>query len=169
MRRQILMGGFLALSLATTAQAEQPFYIGGKVGVLQAEEARLGEVTQGAVVLGLRPAGSPFGLEAEFSGSLDKGEIKNSTAEWDMDTLGLFLTARTPGDFYVKGRGGVIRRDVSYRGEFGPFLVKSRDKEDSEAWGAGLGWDVGAATVEAEYTRIDKDFDFYSVGVNAKF
>lgn len=170
MRTRVILASALALTFSGAALAqEKPFYIGVKPSIVNPDNDRLENATNGSVVLGFQIPQTPFGIEAEAGTTLSDGDVKNSSANWNMNTVGVFATARTPGDVYVKGRAGWFHRDVTVEADTLFGTVKAKDKEDSEAWGAGIGWKLGAANVEAEYTRVDQDFDFYSVGLNANF
>lgn len=111
-------------------------------------------------------------VEFEYTSTVSKdNDYLDSGSDVEVDTLGVFLVAKTQGDLYVKGRLGYVRSDQ----EFGtPGLSILSDLEGSKnvyglAYGASAGYKfMKGHSIELEYmvypTRDDVDIDFRPIG-----
>lgn len=150
--------------------AESPWYAGIKAGTMSVDVSAYEDATSMGLILGYR-------LSDNSSGSLAvEGEYTNSSSEnitvlgisgkWDVDTLAVYLAYRTGGDLYFKGKIGYLNEDVNVN-----IAGASISGSDSGAsYGIGGGWKFGKTNaVELEYTIIETDVDFISLGVNFGF
>lgn len=151
--------------LASAAVAEASLYIGLKAGVMASDISALDDATNGGLLVGY--SFGPFALEAEYTGPISEGDIQGfSSGEWDVDTLALYAVVRTPGPIYFKGKLGVLNEDakVSLSSISGP------GSDTGASIGAGLGVSIPLiGNIEAEYTIIEEDFNFISIGFNYNF
>jgi hypothetical protein len=94
-----------------------------------------------------------LGVEAEFTTTIDKGEINNQDIE--IDTFGGYVTYRSPGFVYLKGRMGFVNWETDYA------------DDTNESIGIGLGFSLALIKIELDFTRIssDEDINFISLGV----
>jgi len=95
------------------------------------------------------------GVEGEFTTTMNKGSVGSS--DLSIDTMALYATYRSPGFLYFKARGGFLRWDQK--------VGSSSDNDTTTSLGLGLGFSLAVVKVELEYTQIDKDINFLSVGV----
>lgn len=166
-RRIWLAAGLLA---SVSAHAEG-LYIGGKVGIMTVDDNAFNDATNAGVVLGYefpsRTAAS-FAIEAEFTTSVSDGDFRvfGVNGDWDMDTQALYAAVRFGHQFYAKGRIGYLNEDVTARA--GGF--SANDDDSGLSAGLGGGWRVNEhVSLEAEYTLIEEDVDFWSIGLNVSF
>ncbi|MGD8642130.1 MAG: hypothetical protein PVF34_05915 [Gammaproteobacteria bacterium] len=121
----------------------------GNVDISDATNAGVAVGWEQGIVVG------DLGVEAEFTTTIDKGKIFNQDLE--IDTFGGYVTYRSPGFIYLKGRMGFTNWEVSSGGV--------TDDDTSESIGVGLGFSLALIKFELDYTRIDDDIDFISIGV----
>ena len=74
-----------------------------------------------------------------------------------VDTMGLYATYRSPGFLYFKAKTGFTRWDA----DFGV----GEDDDTATSMGIGVGFSLGLIQFELEYTEIDDDIEFISLGV----
>lgn len=95
------------------------------------------------------------GLEAEITRSISEGDVVGTSLE--VESQGVYLTYTSPGLIYFKGKLGFM--DAS--------LVAGDLSEDEggETYGLGVGMSLGLVNIEIEYTAIDDDVSFVSLGL----
>ena len=76
-----------------------------------------------------------------------------------MESNGIYISYTTPGPFYFKARGGLM--DAKLVTDAAGFA----EGESGETYGVGVGLSLGLFRIELEYTAIDDDVDFISVGL----
>ena len=145
----------VTFSFSTSALADGLTF-GAKTGPMRFDNSNVkDDPTNAGVTVGyeLGLVLGDLGFEGEFTTSMDDGTIKNSNQKFDVDTVGLLATYRSPGFIYLKARYGFISYEVG-------------DNDDTAtSMGLGLGVSLGLLQLELEYTKIDEDLDFISVGV----
>lgn len=161
-----------SLCFSVTAQAAgSPWYLGVKAGQMMVDVDGLDDASNIGITGGYRLANfslGSFALEAEYSNSTSKGEAKilNFTGDWDVKTLAFYGVYRSAGDVYFKGKAGYLDEDVSIT--IAGFSVAGSDSGLS--LGLGGGWRISASSsLEVEYTVIEEDIDFLSIGYNYNF
>lgn len=97
-----------------------------------------------------------LGVEAEFTTTMKDGST-NGNQDIDVDTMGIYATYRSPGFLYFKARTGFTHWEANV-GNFS-------DDDTVTSMGLGLGFSLGIIQLELEYTEIDDDIDFISLGV----
>ena len=157
--------------LGNTAMAEG-VYLGAKLGLMDADVSGLDPATNIGVVVGYAFApvsdSISWAVEGEFTTSVSDGDIDafGSNGSWDVDTQALYGVLRIGGDLYGKLRLGYLREDASAS----VAGVSADGSDDGVSGGLGAGWHANEQlSVELEYTLIEEDIDFYSVGVNYAF
>lgn len=159
----------IGLSGATLA-ADNPFYIGLKAGKLMIDVPEYVDANSTGFVVGYRifdNASGSFAVEGEYTKSTQENiTVSNVTGKWDMDTLAVYFAYRSGGDLYLKGKIGYLNEDVNV--SIAGASISGSDNGLSA--GIGGGWKFGKkAALELEYTIIEQDANFISVGVNFSF
>lgn len=157
--------------LGNTAMAEG-LYLGAKIGVVDADVSGFDDATNAGVTVGYQFApvseNISWALEGEFTTTVSDGDISvfGSNGSWDVDTQALYGVLRIGGDLYGKLRLGYLREDVSAS----VAGVSADGSDDGVSGGLGAGWRANEQlSVELEYTLVEEDLDFYSVGLNFAF
>jgi len=152
-----------ALLAGPAAALADGWYLGAKAGLMATDANGFDDATNAGVVIGRDIIGLVAGdlsLEGEYTTTVDEGS-GFGTSDWEIDTLGGYAVFRSAGPAYLKAKGGIVRSDVSV----GSFSQTSTDPSA----GLGVGFSLGVAQLELEYTRIDgddADVDFISLTVN---
>ncbi len=157
--------------LGSTAMAEG-VYLGARVGVMDPDVSGLDNATNASVLIGYMFAEIDdmfsWGFEAEATTTVSDGdaEVLGFKGDWDIDTQALYGVIRVGKAFYGKLRFGFLREDVSI--DVAGVSVEGDDT--SFTTGIGGGWRTTEnLALEAEYTQVESDIGFYSVGVNYFF
>lgn len=102
-------------------------------------------------------------LEGEFTTTVSKGDahIFGNRGEWDINTIALYGALRTAGPFYFKAKAGYLSEDVS----ISVPGIKASGTDSGFSYGIGAGWRLtGGSRLEVEYTLIESDVNFLSLG-----
>lgn len=160
----------LLLGACGTAGAGE-FYVGARAGIMDVEPGGFDAATNAGILLGYEfPSAIPirWGLEAEFTTTVADGDFRlgGVSGDWDIDTQALYLVARAGDRLYGKVRVGALREDVS--ASAGGISVDDSDSGFSA--GVGIGWRAAPRiALEAEFTMIEDDVNFFSAGLNFAF
>jgi len=157
--------------IGSTAVAEG-FYVGAKAGWMDADVNGLDEAVNVGAVVGYTFAniseGVSWGIEGEATTTTSDGDvdIAGFNGDWDIDTQAIYGVLRLGNAFYGKLRLGYLWEDVSVS-----VAGASADgNDDGVSGGVGAGMHINEQfSVEAEYTYVEEDINFYSVGVNFSF
>jgi len=168
-----LLGG---LAVAGAAQAEGKIYVGGKLGVMDADipgfdNAYVGGVYGGYNLLGKDAHfaadlnGGTLAVEGEVLLTLSKGDAA-AAGKWDITNLGVYAAYRHPitDYFYLKGKLGLVRYDIDTT-----VASVNSGTETKLAAGIGAGWKVGPGRLEAEITTFESDVLLVSAGFHMNF
>ncbi|MFK7992513.1 MAG: hypothetical protein AB8B87_00140 [Granulosicoccus sp.] len=158
MKYRFLIASVLFFGLSSIANAG--FLIGVKAGPMLVgfDDVDVDEdpVSVG-VLLGYdfdsQPGG--FALEAEATRSTAAGLV--SGIDLEVESQGLYLSYATRGNLYLKGRVGYM--DASLVAD------SLSEEEGGETYGLAIGLRLGAIRVELDYTAVDDDVTFVSVGL----
>ncbi|WP_444911557.1 outer membrane beta-barrel protein [Microbulbifer sp. PAAF003] len=154
--------GVLALVVSAGAIAEGAYW-GGVAGIADFDFKGV----DNPLNLGLRAGyvrASGFGVEGEYTSSLLSGETEAYGRNVDVDirTLATYATYRTEGDWYLKGRLGLLYEDVSVGSE--------RSDDLGVSLGAGIGYSLNEIYhLELEYTVLETDVSYWSGGFSLRF
>ncbi len=109
-------------------------------------------------------------LEGEYNTTVSGGEYDIVTDEgefsvWTLAAYGVYRHSFTDA-IYLKAKLGILHEEVDRDG-----LIDSKTTSDTGgAGGLGLGFVVGESlTVEAEYTIVEEDIQFFNVGLHYAF
>ncbi|RLU01289.1 outer membrane beta-barrel protein [Ketobacter sp.] len=86
--------------------------------------------------------------------------------EGEIETSALYFAYRSQGTVFFKVKGGILKEDVTAEA-----YGDSADESDTGlSVGAGFGFNLGdVAQIEAEYTIIEEDVGYLSLGLNLRF
>jgi hypothetical protein len=157
MRNVLRVTGLLVFLLGVeTVLAGVTF--GAKTGPVQPDLDGIEDPINAGVTIGYEfgIALGALGFEGEFTTTVKEGEY--GIERLNIDTTGAYATYRSPGLFYLKGRAG-------YAGWDADFSVGGNEDDTSASYGLGLGFSLKLIKIELEYTQIDEDIDFVSIGI----
>lgn len=162
----IVLTLFLFVAVNVQAAGAKP-YVGGKIGLMKPDGGGADDAVNVGVLLGLElheiPAGS-VAIEGELTTTVISGDI-GSNGEWDVTTLAGYGVFRTAGTAFFKGKLGLVYWDADVDG-----LGGGSDDDIDLSFGIGGGYKVSdKASLELEYTIIESDLDFLSVGFTMSF
>lgn len=157
----------LLVAAPSYAQSYSPWYLGLKVGQMDADVSGFDEATNAGIYGGYTlhdDSNGRFAIEGEYTRSIADGDLPGG--EWDIETLAAYGAFRTAGPVFLKIKAGYLREDVSVSS--GNFSVSGKDSGLS--FGAGGGFRLGEkAAFELEYTVIEDDVNFFSIGYLTHF
>lgn len=162
--------GALALALGSHAVADthsphQGGFFGLKAGQMQvdASDDVLGIDYDNSTNIGVY-AGyvgeSGLGFEAEFTWPTSDADTGVPDVTYELSTVALYGTWRSDGNIYFKGRAGLLRERLKLEGPGGT----ASDSDSGLSFGAGVGFHLGSSRLELEFTRIEKDVNYLSIG-----
>lgn len=179
---------FLPLVLAAApvwADDNSGPYIGAKYGKFMIDVEEVNEPTDGGFLLGYRFAS---GAAIEFERTQAQADIileNISVGSVDLETTALYFAYRTDGSVFFKVKAGLLKEDVSAEADGGSCYydyysgytycsggdTTIEEKDDTGlSVGIGAGVNLGSvAQIEAEYTIIEQDVSFLSLGLNLRF
>lgn len=146
------------ISLSSTAiQAagkSTPWYFAIKGGFMDVDGAADSAINMGADV-GYRN-NKYLSTEVELTKTLIDGDTPSGN-DWEVDTLSVFAAFRSNTEVKLKGKIGITNVDYG------------NDDDLELSFGFGVGFWAGGGLMEIEYTEIDDNLNFISVGVNYFF
>lgn len=161
----LVLTGLLAYGPAGAQQPGNPLYVGAKIGLMDPD--RGDEATNLGVLAGytlVEDSNGAFAVEGEYTRTFDDGEIAG--ADWDIETLAAYLAYRTAGDVFLKAKAGYGWWDVNVD----RFATRFEDDDWDFTFGAGVGFRFSRkAGLEVEYTVVQEDIDFLSLGFFTRF
>lgn len=174
-----LLVSALCLTLFSTygiAGDKEGVYVGIKAGTLKVDVSDTGLDADNAntfSLVGGYQFSNKFAAELEFIPTTDidvnLGGVKAGTVS--VQTVGVYGAYRIQPDgtpAYFKVRLGLLSEQVDGKSSITGNSTSSSDSGLS--FGVGAGFDVASnMMIEAEYTLIEQDVDFISVGLNVKF
>lgn len=149
-------------------------YIGAKSGVLSVDADTADITWDDATPLGLLIGyqvpveGGDFALEFEMNKADLDVTVSNQKGELDFQTIALYGAYRSEGNFFYKLKAGILKEEIT-GAESAMFNAFS---ESDTGLSVGFGGGVRLAnniTIEAEYTIIEADVGYLSVGANFNF
>lgn len=151
-----------------TSIAHSDLYIGAKGGVMAvSDDISFDDATSIGAVLGANIKDSGLAIEGELTTSVSSAEHKTTDgAELDIYTIALYGVYRSSGNFYFKGKGGLVYEYLNISG----FIFPIEGESIGLSLGAGGGFRINdTASLEIEYTIIESDIDFISLGIIFEF
>lgn len=160
-RLALLLAATLGLTSANALAAEM--YAGAKAGFMIADVENQDTALNIGGLFGMRIHEFPdkygtLSAEGEITVTMLDAD-RPGGGDWDVDTLAAYAVYRSPGDTFLKVKGGVMWLDTNYASSITELSM-----------GIGVGFRMGkTTTLEVEYTTVDDNIDMFSVGVNFKF
>lgn len=160
-----LLGSVLAFPIQ--AQNLSPWYLGLKTGWMELDAPGTEDATNLGLYGGytlMEDTNGRFAIEAEYTRSISDGEVGRSG--WDIETLAAYGAYRTAGPWFLKLKAGWADADLSA----GSGGNRFSDSETDFSFGAGGGVQLSnKAAFELEYTVIEDDVNFFSIGYLTHF
>ena len=169
--KSLILSLSLVMSFAAPAMAaDNPLYLGLKGGKMMVDVSEFDDTSTAGIVLGyklLDKQGGSLAIEGEYTNSSTADiNVLNVTGQWDIDTWAVYAAYRTPGNLYLKAKAGVLHEKIN-ASSVGASISGS---DTGLSAGIGAGWRVGKkAALEFEYTVIEQDVNFVSLGVIINF
>ena len=143
-------------------------YFGVKGGMMMNDISGFGDAINIGGVVGAPVNHLPQGtisVEGELTTTLSKGDVNyfGYNGNWDITTLAGYGVFRTNGPMYLKAKAGYLFEDVGV--SIGGIPASGSDSGLSFGVGGGMRL-AGGQSVEIEYTIIESDVNFLSVGLN---
>jgi len=158
---QLAAAAALVAGSAFAPAAMADMYFGAKAGPMMFDIAGVDDPTNAAVMLGKEwgVVAGDIGVQVEASTSIDDGAINTWMGPIDVsiNTLAAYGVFRSAGPVYFIGKAGVLREEV----EVGSYS----ESDTGLSFGAGIGFSLGVAQIEIEYTLIEEDVSFLSAGI----
>ena len=158
MRKTLIFPGFLLIFAVLFAIPLQTFAggltFGAKAGPMLLDVSGADDPMNGGVVFGteLGIFVGDLAVEGELTRTIDSGDD-----EIEIDTYAAYLAFRTPGPIYFKARGGVLKWELE--------TPIAEDDDTGTSFGLGVGFSLAIIKLELDYTIIDDDINFLSIGL----
>lgn len=151
------LAGALLAGVAFAPVAAADWFFGAKTGPMMIDVPGFSDPTNAGVMVGHEwgVGVGDVGVQGELTASIDDGSFVGNAV--DVDTQAVYGVFRSAGPIYFIAKAGVLREDVTV----GPLS----DSESGSSVGLGVGFSIGLAQFEVEYTQIEDDIDFLSVGI----
>ena len=159
----------LGMGLSGTALAEDsPWYVGVHAGQVSVDQSDFDSTNGIGFMLGYK-VNNLVSIEGALTSTGEDGDwtVQGVQGSWDMYTAAFYAAFRSSGNLYFKGKLGYLYENVN-ASISGLFSDSASDSGFS--YGVGAGWKIGDGLgLELEYTIIEEDIDFISLGVNLGF
>lgn len=172
----VLIALFVSVGTLQLAHADEgDVYVGAKMGTMMIDASNIDDITAMGFLLGVGVT-PEVSVEGEFNTRVSGGDVDGGLVVIDGDvdiwTLGAYVVYRHPiiDNVSLKGKVGFILEYVSE--DIDTILGTYSDDSVDFGNSVGAGVTVGITDVlsaEAEYTIIEADVDYLSVGLNYKF
>lgn len=151
----LALAGALTAGFAPVATAD--WYFGAKAGPMLIDTANVGNPTNAGVMIGKEwgVVIGDVGVQGEFTTSTTKGKYAGSDVS--VDTQAVYGVFRTAGALYLIAKAGMLREDVK--------IGAASSTDSGSSVGLGVGFSLGVAQLELEYTQVEKDIAYLSLGV----
>jgi hypothetical protein len=152
----VAIAALVALSsFPAMAQGADPLLFGGKAGFFKPDGPNSDAGVTVAAVLGKRIQGN-LSWEADLSLALTDGEAAGNN-DYKINSVAGYAVYRTEGNTHLKAKVGVGYWDDDF------------DSDLSLTAGIGLGFRMGRGILDVEYTQINDDVDYVTVGYIVPF
>lgn len=151
----VVLVGALTTGFAPAATAD--WFFGAKAGPMLIDTAGVGDPTNVGVMIGKEwgVVIGDVGVQGEFTTSTTKGKYAGSNVS--VDTQAVYGVFRTAGALYLIAKAGMLREDVK--------IGAASSTDSGSSVGLGVGFSLGVAQLELEYTQVEKDIAYLSLGV----
>ncbi len=162
-----LLSFVLVIGIGEASAREQDYYFGlsgGQTRVKNTATQEYQDATSFGVKIGIRIYSSDAlwaGTELKYTQTTAKEEVNDtgssSISTYEAQTTGLYLTGRTRGKAYIKGKIGAANQVI----QLNDTVIQDSTKGSA---GVGVGLRQGAGVLEIEYTLYGDDVTILSVG-----
>lgn len=160
----VLALGFASAAAGTDVHSQQGGFLGVKAGVMQVDiQDGTGIDLDNSTNFGLF-AGyvgeNGLGFELEYTQPTSESDTGIPSVTYELRTMAAYGTFRSEGNIYLKGKAGYLRENIKISGPGGSVS----ENESGLSLGAGVGFMLGSSRLELEYTIIESDVNYLSVG-----
>lgn len=168
----------MVLSSAGISNAASENFIGVKTGQMTVDVSGADNITPIGVIYGrsLDSVLKNLSIEGEFNYGISGGDVDTGiagvTEEINIWTIALYGAYRYPvsDKVYLKGKLGLLYESVEAEASGFGITVSDTATDTGLSLGVGAGFDISdELAVEAEYTLIEEDIDYLSVGLHYRF
>jgi len=159
--RAAMAAAFVLSVCATNVSADTNWFAGIKAGSMNVDSPDFSNATNIGVVVGYNFSKN-LAVEGELTTSSSDGTLEDSY-NYSIDTYALYAAGRWGDKAYFKVKGGFLNEKI--KSDYG-FA------ESDSGFSAGIGGGYrfsDKASLELEYTKIETDVDFISLGFNYAF
>lgn len=153
----VVMAGALLITAGFVPAAAADWYVGVNTGPMLIDAAGVSDPTNAGVMIGHEwgVVLGDVGVQGEFTSTIDEGSLAGN--EVSVSTQAVYGVFRTAGALYLIAKAGVLREEVEIGG--------ASDSDSGGAMGLGVGFSLGVAQLELEYTQVEQDIAYLSLGV----
>lgn len=159
--RKMAAAGALMAGMAVAPAAMADMYFGVNAGPMMIDGASFDDPVNAGVLIGKEwgVVAGDIGVQAEFTTTIEDGTLVAFPYAYpvSIDTQAVYAAFRTAGPVYVIAKAGVLREEVDIGG--------LSESDSGLAGGVGIGFSVGVAQLELEYTLVEEDVAYASLGI----
>ena len=159
--RKMAAAGALMAGMAMAPAALADMYFGVNAGPMMIDGASFDDPVNAGVLIGKEwgVVAGDIGVQAEFTTTINEGSFVYFPDVYDVsiDTQAIYGAFRTAGPVYLIAKAGLLREEV----DIGGFS----ESDSGLAGGLGIGFSLGVAQLELEYTVVEEDVAYASLGV----
>ncbi len=159
--RKMAAAGALMAGMAIAPAAMADVYLGVNAGPMLIDGAGFDDPINAGVTIGKEwsVGAGDIGVQGEFTTTINDGSFVAFPYVYDVsiNTQAVYGAFRTAGPVYLIAKAGLLREEVDIGG------YSSTDT--GLAGGIGLGFSLGVAQLELEYTMVEQDVSYLSAGV----
>ena len=159
--KHLAAAGALAFGVAAAPVAMADMYFGVNAGPMLIDDASFDDPVNAGVVIGKEwgVVAGDIGVQAELTTTIEDGTLVVFPYAFpvNIDTQAIYAAFRTAGPVYLIAKAGVLREEV----DIGGFS----ESDSGLSGGIGVGFSLGVAQLELEYTMVEEDVAYASLGV----
>ena len=159
--KKMAAAGALMAGMAIAPAAMADMYFGVNAGPMMLDGASYDDPVNAGVLIGKEwgVVAGDIGVQAEFTTTVNDGSLVvfPNVYPVSVNTQAIYGAFRTAGPVYLIAKAGVLREEV----EVGSASVT----DNGLSGGVGVGFSVGVAQLELEYTVVEQDINYLSLGV----
>lgn len=173
--KKIAIAVLLSTFVAAPAVADSENFIGIKTGQMLLDVSGTDDITPIGVVYG-KSFDKNLSIEGEFNYGVAGGDVNTGlagvTAKVNVWTLAAYGAYRLPvsDKVYLKGKLGLLYESAEAEASSFGATASATSTDTGLSLGIGAGFDISKElVVEAEYTIIEADINYLSVGLHRRF
>jgi hypothetical protein len=153
----------IVLALASTpalASESNGLHLGLKTGSIDIDISGVDASTPLGFVVGFQKG--TVGVEVELNSADLDINTGYGSASIDYSTSAIYGVLRSQGDTYFKAKAGILKQEMK-------SSLIGTETDSGLSLGLGAGVKLGRISLEAEYTILEADANFLSIGANFNF